>query len=114
MLLHLKHVSSLVTKLTLSAFVTVWIRESGLGPPTHVQANSKAAASRAPPKTLTSQARIGQVRLVTLHTRTSLTHWNPTPAGLDCQTRTCMGALRTTCNEENVDLSKMQQEEEQT
>jgi hypothetical protein len=35
-----------------------------------------------------------QVRLVTLHTRTSLTHWNPSPAGLASQTRTCMGTLR--------------------
>jgi hypothetical protein len=59
----------LVTKLALSVFVAVWIRESGLGPPTHVRANSKPAARRAPPKALTSQARIGQVRLVTLHTR---------------------------------------------
>jgi len=81
-----------VTKLTLSVFVAVWIRESGLEPPTHVRANSKPAASRAPPKALTSQARIGQVRLVTLHTRASLTHWNPSPAGLASQTRTCMGS----------------------
>jgi hypothetical protein len=51
------------------------------------------AANRAPPKALTSQVRIGQVRLVTLHTRTSLTHWNPSPAGLASQTRTCMGTL---------------------
>jgi hypothetical protein len=28
-----RHVSSLVTKLALSVFVAVWIRESGLGPP---------------------------------------------------------------------------------
>jgi hypothetical protein len=33
-----------------------------------LRANSMPAASRAPPKTLTSQARIGQVRLVTIHT----------------------------------------------
>jgi len=72
-----------VTKLALSVFVAVWIRESGLGPPTHVRTNSKPAASRAPPKALTSQARIGQVRLVTLHTQTSLTDWNPSPAGLE-------------------------------
>jgi hypothetical protein len=32
-------------------------------------------------------------RLVTLHTRTCLTHWNPSPAGLASQTRTCMGTL---------------------
>jgi hypothetical protein len=51
------------------------------------------AASRAPPKALMSQARIGQVRLVTLHTRTSLTHWNPSLAGLASQNRTCMGTL---------------------
>ena len=55
-----------------------------------LRANSKPAASRARPKALTSQARIGQVRLVTLHTRTSLSHWNPSPAGLASQTRTCM------------------------
>jgi len=88
-----RHGSSLVTKLTMSMFVAVWIRESGLGPPTHVRANSKPAASRAPPKALTSQARIGQVRLVTLHTRKSLTHWNPSPTGLASQTRTCLGTL---------------------
>ena len=51
-------------------------------------------ASRTPPKALTSQARIGQIRLETLHTRTSLTHRNPSPAGLASQTRTCMGTLR--------------------
>jgi hypothetical protein len=82
------------TKLALSVFVAVWIREPGLGPPTHVRANSKPAASRATPKALTSQARIGQVRLVTLHTRTSLTHWNPSPAGFASLTRTCMGTFR--------------------
>jgi hypothetical protein len=83
----------IVTKLALSVFVAMWIRESGLGPPTHVRANSRPAASRAPPKALTSQARIGQVRLVTLHTQTSLTHWNPSPAGLASQTRTCIGTF---------------------
>ena len=62
-------------------------------PPTHLRANSKPAASRAPPKALTCQARIGQVRLVTIHRRTSLTHWNPSPAGLASQTRTCMGTF---------------------
>ena len=87
-------VADMVPKLALSVFVAVWIRESGLEPPTHVRANNKPVASRAPPKGLTSQARIGQVRLVTLHTRTSLTHWNPSPAGLASQTRTCMGTLR--------------------
>jgi hypothetical protein len=89
-----RHGSSLVTKLALSVFVAVWIRESGLGPPTNVRANSKPAARRAPPKALTSQARIGQVRLVTIHTQTSLTHWNPNPAGLASQTRTFMGTLK--------------------
>jgi len=83
-----------VTKLALSVFVAVCIRESGLGPPTDVRANSKPAASRAPPMALTNQARIGLVRLVTLHTRTSLTHWNPSTAGLASQTRTCMGSIR--------------------
>jgi hypothetical protein len=34
-----------------------------------------------------------KVRLVTLHTRTSLTNWNPSPAGLASQTRTCMGTF---------------------
>ena len=92
------HGSSLVTKLALSVFVAVWIRESGLGPPTHVRANSKPAATRAPPKALTNQARIGQVRLVTLHTRTGLTHWNPSPAGLASQTRTCMGSFTASGN----------------
>jgi hypothetical protein len=83
-----------VTKLALSVFVALWIRESGLGFPTHVRANSKPAASRAPPKALTSQARIGQVRLVAFHTRPSLIHWNSSPAVLVSQTRTCMGQLR--------------------
>jgi hypothetical protein len=89
-----RHGSSLVTKFPLSVFVAVWMRESGLGPPTHVRANSKPAASRAPPKALTSQARIGQVLLVTLHTGTSLTRWNPSPAGFASQTRTCMGTFK--------------------
>jgi hypothetical protein len=35
-----------------------------------------------------------KVRLVTLHTRTSLTHWNPRLAGLASQTRMCMDTLR--------------------
>jgi hypothetical protein len=84
----------IVIKLALSVIVAVWIRESGLGAPTHVRAHSKPATSRAPSKALTSQARIGQVRLVTIHIRTSLTHWNPSPAGLASQTRTCMGTFR--------------------
>jgi hypothetical protein len=46
-----------VTKLTLSVRVAVWIRETGSGPPTHVRANSEPAASRAPPKALTSPTR---------------------------------------------------------
>jgi hypothetical protein len=37
--------------------------------------------------------RMSGFRLVTLHTRTSVTHWNPSPAGLASQTRTCMGTL---------------------
>jgi len=82
-----------VTKLILPVLVAMWMRESGLGPPTHVRANSKPAASRAPSKALTSQARIGQVRLVTFHTWTSLTHWNPSPAVHASQTRACMGHL---------------------
>jgi hypothetical protein len=86
--------SLLATKPALSVFVAVWIRESGLGPPAHVRANNKSAASRAPPKALTIQARIGQVRLVTIHTRKSSTHWNPSPAGLASQTRTCMGTFK--------------------
>jgi hypothetical protein len=35
-----------------------------------------------------------KVRLVTLHTRTSLTHWNPRPAELASQTGTCVGSFR--------------------
>jgi hypothetical protein len=54
------------------------------------------AASRAPPKALTSQARFGQVWLVTIHTRTSLTHWNPSPAGLASQTLACMDTFTQT------------------
>jgi len=73
-------VKQLIAKQDTKLALSVWIRESGLGPPTHIWANSKPAASRAPLKALTSQARIGQVRLVTLHTRTSLTHWNPEPS----------------------------------
>jgi hypothetical protein len=37
-----------------------------------------------------------KVRLVTRHTRTSLTHWNPSPAGLASQTRSCMDTLTLT------------------
>jgi hypothetical protein len=33
-------------------------------------------------------------RLVTLHTRTSLTRWNPSPAGLTSQTCTCIDTFR--------------------
>jgi hypothetical protein len=50
-------VSPLVTKLTLSVLVAVWIRETDSGPPTHVRANSEPAASLAPPKALASPAR---------------------------------------------------------
>ena len=32
--------------------------------------------------------------MVTLYTRTSLTHWNPSPAGLASQTRACTGTFR--------------------
>jgi hypothetical protein len=35
-------------------------------------------------------------RLVTLHIRTSLTHRNPSPAGLASQTRTCIGTFTDT------------------
>ena len=80
----------------IAVLLAVCIRESGLRPHTHVRANSKPAATRAPPKAVTSQARICQVRLVTLHTRTSLTHLNPSPAGLARQTRKCMGTLGLT------------------
>ena len=77
----------------LGVLVAVWIRESGLRPPTNVRSKSKPAASRAPPKALTSQARIGQVRLLTLQTRTILTHLNPSTARLARQNPTCVGAL---------------------
>jgi hypothetical protein len=53
-------VPSLVTKLTLSVRVAVWIREPGSGLSTHVPANSEPAASRAPPKALASQAGLGR------------------------------------------------------
>ena len=41
-----RHGSFLVTKLALSVFVAMWIRESGLGPPTHVRANSKPSPDK--------------------------------------------------------------------
>jgi hypothetical protein len=85
-------------------FVAVWKRESGLGPPTHVRAKRKPAESRAPPKALTNQARIGQVRLMTLHTRTSLTQCNPSPAGLASQTRTCVGTFSSKTNKDCLEL----------
>jgi hypothetical protein len=78
-------VPPLVTKLTLSVLVAMWIRETGSGPPTH---------SRAPPKALASPAGLGQAQLVASHTQTSLAHWNPSWAGLASQTRTCISTLR--------------------
>jgi hypothetical protein len=74
----------LVTKLTLSVRVAVWVREPGSGPPTHVRANSEPAAS---------QAGLGLARLVAPHTQTSLAHWDPNRAILVTQTRTCMGTF---------------------
>jgi hypothetical protein len=41
-------VPALVTKLTLSVRVAVWIRETGSGPPTHVQANSEPSPTEGP------------------------------------------------------------------
>jgi hypothetical protein len=73
---------SLVTKLTLSVRVAVWIRETGSGPPTHVRVNSEPAASRAPPKALASPAGLGRARLVAPHTQASLAHRNPSRARL--------------------------------
>jgi hypothetical protein len=69
-------VHHLVTKLTLSVRMVVWIRETGSGPPTHVRANSEPAASRAPPKALASPAGLCRARLMVPHTQTSLSHWN--------------------------------------
>jgi hypothetical protein len=83
-------------KIELSVFVAMWKRVSRLRTPQNVRANSKPAGSRAPPKALTSQVRIGQ-----LHTRTSLTHWNSSTAGLTRQTLTCMGTLRENISEKH-------------
>jgi hypothetical protein len=83
-------VPPLVTKLTLTVRVAVWIREPGSEPPTHVRANSEAAARRAPLKALASQAGLSRAQLLAPHTQTSLAYWNPSRAGLASQTRTCM------------------------
>jgi hypothetical protein len=89
-------VRPLVTNLTLSVSVAVWIRETGSGPPTHVRDKSDPAASRATPKVLASPARLGRARLVAPHTEASLAHWDPSRAGLASQTRTCMCTLSDT------------------
>jgi hypothetical protein len=57
-------VPPLVTKLTLSVRVAVWISETSSGLHTDVRANSEPAASRAPLKALASQAGLGRARLV--------------------------------------------------
>ena len=49
--------------------------------------------TREPGSDIFHHTRMSGFRLVTLHTRTSLTHWNPSPAGLARQTLTCMGTL---------------------
>jgi hypothetical protein len=60
------------------------------------QARESASGSltREPGSDIFHHTRTSGFRLVTLHTRTSLTHWNPSPAGLASQTRTCMGTLK--------------------
>jgi hypothetical protein len=80
-------VPPLVTELTLSVRVAVWIRETGSGPPTHVRANSEPAASRAPSNALASQSGLGRARLVAPHTQTSLAHWNMSRAEPDSRRR---------------------------
>jgi hypothetical protein len=44
-------VPPLMTKLTLSVRVAVWIREPGSGPPAHVRANSEPSPARGTPYT---------------------------------------------------------------
>jgi hypothetical protein len=61
-------VPPLMTKLTMSVRVAVWIREPGSGPATHVRANSEPAARPS--------------GLVAPHTQTSLAQWNPSRARL--------------------------------
>jgi hypothetical protein len=67
--------------------VRVWLAS----PPRGAWLGSQA---REPGSDIFHHTRMSGFRLVTLHTRTSLIHWNPRPAGLASQTRTCMGTLR--------------------
>jgi hypothetical protein len=81
-------VPPLVTKLTLSVRVAVWIREPGSGPPTHVRANSEPSPNEGtgdPSWTRPSPARGAP------HTD-EFGSLEPEPS----QTRTCMGTLRET------------------
>jgi hypothetical protein len=81
----------LMSKLTLSMRVAMWIPESGSGLPTHVRANSEPAASRAPPKALASPARGAP------HTdEFDSLEPEPSRAGLASQTLTYMGTLGLT------------------
>jgi hypothetical protein len=79
-------VPPLVTKLTLSVRVAVWIRKPGLGPPTHVQANTKSSPTEGPgelSRTQPSPARGAP------HTN-EFGLLGPEPS----QTRTVMGTIR--------------------
>jgi hypothetical protein len=73
-------VPPLVTKLTLSVSVVVWIRESGSGPPTHVRANSE-------PSPTEGSGEPGSWRPTHTDEFSSL---EPEPS----QTHTCMGTFK--------------------
>jgi hypothetical protein len=55
--------------------------------------SASGSLTREPGSDVFYHTRMSGFRLVSLHTRTSLTHWNPSPAVLASQTRTCMGAF---------------------
>jgi hypothetical protein len=72
----------LVTKLTMSVRVAVWICETGSGPPTHVRASSEPIAS---------PVGLGRARLVAPNTN-EFGSLEREPS----RTRTCMGTLMCT------------------
>jgi len=55
--------------------------------------SASGSLTREPGSDIFHHTRMSGFWLVTLHTRTSLTHWNPSPAGLASQTHTCMGTF---------------------
>jgi hypothetical protein len=83
-------VPPLVTKLTVSVLVAVWIRETGSGPRTHVRANSEPSPTEGPGEP--SRTRPSPARGAP-HTD-EFGSLGPEPS----QTRTCMGTFTDTNN----------------